>query len=513
MGDSIVMKLRLIGNLLVKVTAAPAADRPRIITNGLFTLRVILLSNTPFRLERVLCGNLLPARLAYRIKAMVKIEPKLATGFRDYLPSEARLRERMLKKIKEQFELAGFAPLETPGLEKEEVLTGGDPNFKKQLFRASLPGMKEKLALRFDLTVPLARVVAAYAGEIQKPFKRYQIGQVWRGERPQAGRFREFMQCDADIVGAPGVLADAEIVNLIYRVMKALGFRNFLIRLNNRKLLNGLALYAGFPAKKITTVLRAIDKIDKLGWSEVKKELANKSGAGLSQNSLEAIKRFLEMEKDNQTATLRELKKLFVGSDEAQKGADELLEIMRALKALDVPDNFWKLDFSVARGLDYYTGAVFETVLPEALALGSVMSGGRYDGLIGRFGNVSIPATGVSVGLDRIFAAMKLLNMAETEVNASVMILNFYETATETCLALLSAIRDTGVPAEIYLGTEKTIQGQLAYALKRNCSIAVIVGEEEMRKKMAQVKDLRRRDQKAVPFHEVPAYIQVLLQK
>jgi histidyl-tRNA synthetase len=444
---------------------------------------------------------------------MAKIEPKLATGFRDYLPDEARTREKILGKVKEQFELAGFAPLETPGLEKEEILTGGDPNFKKQLFRAGLPGMTEKLALRFDLTVPLARVVAAYASEIQKPFKRYQIGQVWRGERPQAGRFREFMQCDADIVGASGVLADAEIVNLIYRVMKALGFRNFLIRLNDRKLLNGLASYAGFSEKKMSQVLRAIDKMDKLGWGEVKKELADKGGADLGKNSIEAIKRFLEIEKDNKAATLAEIKKLFAGSDEAQKGADELLEIMKALKALGVPDKFWTLDLSVARGLDYYTGAVFETVLPEELPLGSVMSGGRYDGLIGRFGNVSIPATGVSVGLDRLFAAMKSLNMAGEEASAGVMVLNFDETATETCLTLLSDIRDTGVPAEIYLGAEKTLKGQLAYALKRNCPIAVIVGGEEMQKKTAQVKDLRRRDQKAVPLAEVPACIQILLQK
>ncbi len=442
----------------------------------------------------------------------MKIDPKLPTGFKDYLPEEARAREKILGKIKEQFELFGFAPLETPGLEREEVLTGGDENFKKQIFKAGLPGMKEKLALRFDLTVPLARVAAAYPNAIQKPFKRYQIGEVWRGERPQAGRFREFLQCDADIVGAPGVLADAEIVNLIYRVMGSLGFRNFLIRLNDRKLLNGLAAYAGFPAKKVPDVLRAIDKLDKLGWGEVKKELTEKSGANLGKSSIEAVKRFLDIESGSKGA-LSDVKKLFAGSKEAQEGIDELIALQRALLALGVPEKNWTIDFSVARGLGYYTGPVFETVLPEALQFGSVMSGGRYDGLIGRFGGVNVPATGVSVGLDRLFAAMKGLRMIGDGGEAGVLVLNFDPAATEVCLGVLSDLRDAGVTAEIYLGNEKTLTGQLAYAVKRDYPVAVILGGAEMQKGVAQVKDLRRRDQKTMALGSVPAHVQVLLGK
>ncbi|MCL4403835.1 histidine--tRNA ligase family protein, partial [Patescibacteria group bacterium] len=255
---------------------------------------------------------------------MAKIEPKLPTGFRDYLPDEAEVRENMLAKIKGQFRLAGFAPLETPGLEREEVLTGGDPDFKKQIFRAGIPGMKEELALRFDLTVPLARVAASYSNALPRPFKRYQVGEVWRGERPQAGRFREFLQCDADIVGSPSVVADAEIVNLIYRVMAALGFRNFLVRVNDRKVLNGLPEYARFPAKNLPQALRAIDKLDKQGWSEVKKELASKEGGGLSASAITAVKKFLDIEKGSRIETLAEARQLLAGSKDAAQGMDEL---------------------------------------------------------------------------------------------------------------------------------------------------------------------------------------------
>ena len=444
---------------------------------------------------------------------MARIEPKLPTGFRDYLPAEARAREDILDKIKDQFRLAGFEPLETPGLEKEETLTGGDPDFKKQIFKAGLAGMKEDLALRFDLTVPLARVAALYPNELSRPFKRYQIGQVWRGERPQAGRFREFLQCDADIVGSLSVLADTDIVNLIYRVMKALGFRNFLIRVNDRKVLNGLSSYAGFPAKNLPQVLRAVDKLDKQGWNEVKKELSSKEGGGLSASAITAVKKFLDIEKGSRVERLAEARKLLGASKEAAQGLDELSDLARALAAVGVPDKNWTIDFSVARGLGYYTGPIFETILPEAPKFGSVMSGGRYDGLIGRFGGNNVPATGVSVGLDRLFAAMKELRMIKSSNGGSVIILNFDSAATEASLGLVSSIRDAGVPTELYLGTEKTLKGQLAYAVKKEYAVAVILGEVELRQGVAQVKDLKARSQKAVRLSEVPAFIQALLGK
>ena len=438
----------------------------------------------------------------------MKIEPKLPTGFRDYLPDEALVRERILDAVKREFRAAGFLPLETPGLEREAVLTGGDPNFKKQIFRAGIPGMKEELALRFDLTVPLARVVASYPNALPRPFKRYQIGEVWRGERPQSGRFREFIQCDADIVGSPSVLADADIVNLIYRVMKALGFRNFLVRVNDRKILNGLPEYAGFPMKNLPQVLRSIDKLDKQGWSEVKKELSSKEGGGLSASAITSVKKFLDIEKGSRTETLAEARQLLAGSKEAAQGLAELAELGRALGALGVPDKNWTIDFSVARGLGYYTGPIFETILPEAPQFGSVMSGGRYDGLIGRFGGNNVPATGVSVGLDRLFAAMKELRMASDGTGAGVIVFNFDPAATEACLGLLSDIRDVGIPAEMYLGLEKALKGQLAYAVKRDYAVAVILGGAELQQGVAQVKDLKARSQKTVRLSEVPAYIQ-----
>ncbi len=438
----------------------------------------------------------------------MKIEPKLPTGFRDYLPDEAAVRERILETVKREFRLAGFSPLETPGLEREAVLTGGDPDFKKQIFRAGIPGMKEELALRFDLTVPLARVAASYPNALPRPFKRYQIGEVWRGERPQAGRFREFLQCDADIVGSSSILADADIVNLIYRVMTALGFRNFLIRVNNRKVLNGLPAFAGFPEKNLSQVLRAIDKLDKQDWSEVKKELALKDGGALSTAAIAAVKRFLDIEKGSRAETLTEAQKLLAGSKEVAQGLSELAELGRALAALGVPDKNWTIDFSVARGLGYYTGPVFETVLPEAPQFGSVMSGGRYDGLVGRFGNANVPATGVSVGLDRLFAAMKGLGMVKDGADAGIIVLNFDPATTEACLGVLSDIRDVGLTAEIYLGAEKTLRGQLSYAVKKNYAGVVILGGAEMQKGVAQVKVLKTHDQMTVPLTEVAAYFQ-----
>ncbi|MCL4404251.1 ATP phosphoribosyltransferase regulatory subunit, partial [Patescibacteria group bacterium] len=229
--------------------------------------------------------------------------------------------------------------------------------------------------------------------------------------------------------------------------------------------------------------------------------------------AITAVKKFLDIEKGSRIETLAEARQLLAGSKDAAQGMDELAELGRALGALGVPDKNWTIDFSVARGLGYYTGPIFETILPEAPQFGSVMSGGRYDGLIGRFGGNNVPATGVSVGLDRLFAAMKELRMARDGAGASVIVLNFDPAATEACLGLLSDIRDVGIPAEIYLGTEKTLKGQLAYAVKKDYAVLVILGGTEMQKGIAEVKDLKRRDQKPVPLSGVPAFVQTLLGK
>jgi len=437
------------------------------------------------------------------------IEPNLASGFRDYLPSDAVARERMVETIRTVFKRFGFLPLETPGVEREEILTGGDPNFKKQLFKLNLGGQSDKTALRFDLTVPLARVVAAYSNELPRPFKRYQIGNVWRGERAQAGRFREFMQFDADIVGAPSIMADSEIISLMYETLVALGFKKFLIRVNNRKVLNALPEYAGFPKGKIEAVLRILDKLDKNKWKDIESELVKE--AGLDRNAIGLLKKFVEL-KGGSKNVLKKAAALFKNSKAAEEGISELKELANNVKAFGVPDKNWAIDLSVARGLGYYTGPVFEAVLTDYPELGSIFSGGRYDGLVSRFGFANIPATGASVGVDRLFVAMKKFNLVPDAVSpAQVLILNFNKESEESCEKLASDLRRDGVSTEIYLGQEKNLKGQLSYAVKQNFRVVLIIGEEERKKKIVQIKNMKERVQEAVPREDVLSYIKGLL--
>jgi histidyl-tRNA synthetase len=436
------------------------------------------------------------------------IEPKLASGFRDYLPKDMTPRQKMFDTIRQTFERFGFVPLDTPGIEREEILTGGDPEFKKQIFRTSVGATGESaLALRFDLTVPLARAVAAYPNDLPRPFKRYQTGKVWRGERPQAGRFREFVQFDADIVGSKSTMADAEIVSLMYETMTALGFVKFLVRVNNRKVLNGLAAYAGFSEEKNTAVLRAIDKLDKVAWEGVREELLrepgdrNDPGVGLTDAQADAIKRFIDIRGGSPKETLDAVGDLMANSPMAEEGIRELREIMSSVEALGVPADKWTVDLSVARGLGYYTGPVFETILTDLPSIGSVFSGGRYDDLVARFGSVTVPATGASVGVDRLFAAMEKLGIVPVQATVTkVMILNFEEECRGLVEQAASKLRRAGIPTEIYLGQETSLRAQLTNALKQNIPFVVIIGGEEKKAGTAVVKDLRKRKQSVVPF-------------
>lgn len=447
---------------------------------------------------------------------MDRINPRLPSGFRDYLPKEMIPRQKMLNTIRSVFELFGFVPLETPGVEKEEILIGGDPNFNKEIFKLSTREGKEKdVALRFDLTVPLARVIAQYPNEIKKPFKRYQIGTVWRGEKPQAGRYREFIQYDVDIVGSSSMMADAEIIAIIYETMTALGLKKFLIRVNNRKILNGLAELIGFEQKKIASVLRSIDKLDKQGWRAVSSELAEeekKGGVGLFKNQINALKNFFEIQSGNQEKVLELVSNIADGVPIIMGGAEELRQVAENLRALGIPDNKWVIDLSVARGLGYYTGPVFETILTDLPGFGSVCSGGRYDGLVERFSSVSVPATGVSLGVDRLFVAMEELNLLEKRKTLSqVIVLNFDSSCEVYIQEITTEIRRAGIRTEIYLGTESTIKGQLAYALNAEIPVILIVGSEERKKNTVQIKNVGTREQKEVVRSEIFAKIMEVL--
>lgn len=450
-----------------------------------------------------------------------KITPQLAAGFRDYLPEDMIPRQEMFDMIRSVFERFGFVPLGTPVLEIESILTGGDPNFKMNIFKTNVQMDFDKLSMRFDLTVPLARVIAQYQNEIKRPFKRYQVGPVFRAEKPQAGRFREFFQFDADIVGSASMMADAEIVAIMYTTMNALGVENFRIRVNDRKILNGLAEYAGYSAEKNVDVLRVIDKLDKQGWEAVRGELMSteiaegeeRGGPGLSPKQADAIKQFLDLRGNTQEEVLSEVAKLMETSPSAKEGIQELSEVLKSIRSLGVPDEAWVIDLSVARGLGYYTGPVFETVLLDLPEIGSVFSGGRYDGLVERFGYLSVPATGASVGVDRLFAALEKLGKLKKQKSiAKVMVLNFDDTAEQYVQEVATLLRNSDIPTEVYLGNERKLRDQLGFAATAEIPVVIIAGGTEAERGTVQIKDMKRGEQqKDVDKSEIVVKIKTVL--
>ncbi|MDO8557071.1 MAG: histidine--tRNA ligase [Candidatus Jorgensenbacteria bacterium] len=418
-----------------------------------------------------------------------KIKPQLAGGFRDYGPEEAAVRGRMFDSIKRIFELFGFIPIETPGVEREEVLTGGDADFSKQIFRIAERNENDPLALRYDLTVPLARFVAQNQSKLPWPFKRYQIGGVWRAEQPQAGRYREFIQCDADIVGSSRVSADAEIIALAHETFSALGISKFLIRVNTRKILNGVAELAKFPPGKIPDVLRAIDKLDKRGWDAVERELEKLGG------DVKLVKKVLDIRENNQKKALVSVRALLEDSWAATQGIDDLEKIADLLESLGVPAKSWKVDFSVARGFGYYTGMVFEIVLEDVPLIGSVGGGGRYDGLVNRFSSINAPAVGFSVGIDRLYKACEELGIIKSKQLSEALVLNFEPECETYCAEIVAGLRSAGVCAQLYLGNEESLKGQLSYAVKNNFNIVIIAGSDEKKRGAMQVRNLAERSQ------------------
>lgn len=449
-----------------------------------------------------------------------RVKPELPGGFRDYGPEDSILRGRLLEKIRKTFEDFGYDPMETPAVERTEVLTGGEKESQKIIFnvkgsRESFDKAQDKkksdISLRFDLTVPLARFLAANP-EIPKPFKRYQIGQSWRGESPQAGRYREFLQADIDIVGSSSMEADAEIVGVIYQVFKNLGINKFLIKINNRKMLNGLPAYAGFPEKKLWEVLRVVDKKDKLGEDAVKKELTKLlssrggSASGGKKTAAEKIDEFLKISGDTKEKLVR-ARELLKGSSVADEGIKELAEIARNLNAMGVDQKNWEIDFSVVRGLGYYTGPVFEAVLTGATESGSVAGGGRYDGLLVPFTGQKISAVGVSFGVDRLLAILEKMGLLKKRATSTkVLILNLLPELKEEYLALARNLREANINTALFLGDDRAFQAQLAYAVKKEIPYVIIYGAEDKKKGVFVVKNLVTREQKEVPKSNILQY-------
>lgn len=461
-----------------------------------------------------------------------KVSPASPGGFRDYLPADMIPRAEMLRTIERVFERFGFDPLKTPGIERLSVLTGGDDETTKLIYQATLGrrDLLEPLALRFDLTVPLARVVAANA-DLPRPFKRYQVGDVWRGEKPQAGRFREFMQFDADIVGTTSVAADTEIVALMVATMQELvPDEPFRVHFNTRKLLNGLPAYAGFAEERAADVLRIIDKLPKVGIEAVLRELGKRPpdeecveelegadqresafGAGLSADAVTKIGAFLEAT-GTTDELLDQMSALFAGVAVAEEGIEQMRQIVTSLRAMQVNETNWVFDLSIARGLSYYTGPVFETFLGRLPKIGSVFSGGRYDGLVSRFIEGNIAAVGASVGVDRLFAALtELGRIMRVRTVTKVLVTVMDEKFRNQCSQVASQLRADGISTALWCGDERSFKSQIAYATRQEIPVVLIIGANEAEGDMVAIKDMAARKQWTVMRAEVPHAVREIL--
>ncbi|MGH2461543.1 MAG: histidine--tRNA ligase [Chloroflexota bacterium] len=406
----------------------------------------------------------------------MKATPQVLKGMRDFLPSRMILRHHVIDELRRGFERFGFEPLQTPAIEYAETLEGKfGEEADKLIYRFEDRGGRN-VGLRYDLTVPLARVVSMYP-ELVKPFKRYQIAPVWRAERPQKGRYREFYQCDVDIVGSTSLLADVEVMTVAYQSLRQLGFGHFHILINDRKLLHGVAAKLGLPDDQAALVWRAIDKWDKIGPEGVRSELRE---AGFPPDLIDRLYDLFEARPTN-TETLGALAERLPDEPLAIEGIRELEQVIEYLGLSEVPPEFYRIDPHLVRGLDYYTGPIFEVVV-EQPRIGSVCGGGRYDHLVGRLGSVEFPAVGISLGLDRLIDVIDELGLAPKEVGstvARVLVTVFEPSLLGASLDVAASLRAAGINTEVYLEPGK-LAHQLRYASRKNVPVAIIAGPDEV---------------------------------
>ena len=435
------------------------------------------------------------------------IKPRVPRGMRDILPEQMIRRQYVIDVIRGVFEEFGFEPLQTPALELSEVLTGKyGPDAEKLIYQAGHVGGKEDISLRYDLSVPLCRVIAMHP-QLPKPFKRYQIDPVWRAERPQKGRYRQFFQCDADTVGTESMLADAENVNLIYQVLNRLGFKQFEININDRKLITGIGQFAGVPTEQLGGLYRSIDKLDKIGLSGVSAELAENQ---IPEPVIEKLLALLQIEGDAETV-LNALSEQLGDSEVANEGISELEELSGYLTILGVPEEFYRINVSMVRGLEYYTGPIYETVVEEP-KIGSITGGGRYDELIGSFSRQSYPATGTSFGIERIIDVMEEFDMFPPAVGKTVtqvLVTVFDADLAQESLKLATLLRSNGIRTEVYCRSTR-ISTQMKYADSKGIPYAVILGSDEVETGTVAVRDLASREQQVVPREKLVPHIQEL---
>ncbi|MEY2725874.1 MAG: Histidine--tRNA ligase [Planctomycetota bacterium] len=436
-----------------------------------------------------------------------RIKPQTLRGFRDFLPDQMMAREQLIDIARSVYRSYGFAPIDTPALEYAEVLLGkGGEESDKQVFRFTDQGERD-VAMRFDLTVPLARFAAQYAQELGTPFRRYHIGPVWRGERPARGRFREFIQCDFDTIGTLSNSADIETLFVINDLLERIGIQRFTIRVNNRKVLNGLLEICGLKDQAVA-ILRCLDKLDKIGRDAVQTEMQERAGI-----PADAASRVLDLAqlKGDPDQILLALDPMLAGSETGQQGLQHLQELFRCIAPCGWPKDRVSLDVSIARGLDYYTGTIYETILGDLPGIGSVCSGGRYDNLAELFTSQQLPGVGASLGLDRMLAALEELGrVAKTTTPAPVLITMFTPEHVSDYLQMGRMLRAAGIGCEVY-PEARNISKQMKYADRRGFRFCLIAGPDEFNAGQWQVRDLKLASQASVPAANVPAHLQNLL--
>ena len=429
----------------------------------------------------------------------MKVEARTLPGFMELLPKEQILFNQMKEKIQKSYEKFGFLPLDTPIIEMANVLlakAGGET--EKQIYRFQKGD--NDLALRFDLTVPLAKYITEYYNELSFPFRRYQIGKVYRGERPQKGRFREFYQCDIDLIGDGelSIINDAEIPSIIYNTIRELGFEDFTICINNRKILNGL--FQELNQEELSVdIMRIIDKLEKIGEENVKASLTE---LGVKEDAIEKIMKFIRID-GTTDEKLQELEKLGFTSELFKQGLQELKQVVTYVRAFGVPDSNFKVDLTIARGLDYYTGTVYETFLNKYREIGSVCSGGRYDNLAEFYTDRKLPGVGVSIGLTRLFYKLNELNAidANKKSMAELLVLPMTENI-EKVIEIGSAIREAEIPTEIYL-EDKKIKAKFKYADRLQIPYVAVIGDDEIANGKIALKDMQTGVQENLTIQEV----------
>lgn len=425
---------------------------------------------------------------------MNKTEPRTLAGFMELLPNEQILFNQMKAKIENTYQKFGFLPLDTPVIELSEVLlakAGGET--EKQIYRFTKG--ETDLSLRFDLTVPLSKYVAKNYGNLSFPFRRYQIGKVYRGERAQKGRYREFYQCDIDIIGDGEleVIHDAELPSIIYTIFKELGFDNFTICINNRKILNGL--FESLKQKeKAVEILRVIDKLDKIGKEAVIEELT-KLEIGTAE--IETMMNFITIE-GTSDEKIEKLEQLGIENEVFRKGIEELKEVVKNIRLFGVPEENFKVDLTIARGLDYYTGTVYETFLNDYREIGSVCSGGRYENLAEYYTDKKLPGVGISIGLTRLFYKLNELNLiqAKEKSMAQVLIIPMIEDLAKP-IQLATDLRNLGIKTEIYLNNKK-LKAKFKYADKLKIPFVIVIGEDEIFNNTVTIKNMETGEEKKV---------------